>query len=347
MKRQAGKKIRVTFGDGVIIEEANACDTLINAIKKIGVKKVADLKIVAIGSQNILLLDKKLAEEKGYRNSQKEMGFGYYLVTKTSTEKKVCDLCTIAQKLSIDMKVEIVEAKPKTKVEDNKVLIETSCGNVERIKDVWYFQPTSEDDNLCWIPFTDHWTYDTLILKHEGKYGLFTLPNMADYGNNGSLKWKSFDKEPFPYDEVKIKGMGAGYWGMMAYRIKKKWGISNFLYSPHDGCVLMVRVVPCSFASLEEAEKHLASWRNPFQEVSPKDEKTVEPDFVITEDVRMENLPRFDEFFAINAGALQRYKKMTIKQFKSAYYRDSLKGRGKHFFDKLLQYVNSLLKKEQ
>ena len=263
MKKQSGKKIRVTFGDGTVIEEPKACDTLALAIKKVGVKKVAKLGIVGIGSQDILLLDKREAKDPDYRKSQKEMGEGYYLVTKTSTEKKVCDLCTIAQQLNIDMKVEIVAAKPKAL----QNFISTTCGDVGLIKGEWMFQPTkNEDENLRWIPFTDHWTADTLVLRHAGKYGIFTLPNMADYGNDGSLMWKSLDKEPFPYDELKIKGMTTCYYGMMAYRIGKKWGVSVFMYNPSEDCVEMERLVPCQFSSAEEAEGHLSSWRNPFDE---------------------------------------------------------------------------------
>ena len=52
MKRQCGKKIRVTFSDGTVIEESNACDTLALAIKKVGVKRVADLGIIGIGGSH-------------------------------------------------------------------------------------------------------------------------------------------------------------------------------------------------------------------------------------------------------------------------------------------------------
>ena len=341
MKRQSGKKIRVTFGDCTVIEEANACDTLALAIKKIGVKKVAGLGIVGIGSQDILLLDKREAKDPSYRMSQKEMGEGYYLVTKTSTEKKVCDLCTIAQQLNVDMKVEIVAAKPKAKAQQN--FIKTTCGDVALIKSKWIFQLTSEDENLRWIPFTDHWTCDTLALRHEGKYGIFTLPNMADYGNDGSLMWKSLDKEPFPYDELRIIGMTTCSYGMMVYRIGKKWGGSVFMYNPREDCVEMERLAPCQYSSAEEAERHLSSWRNPFNEREEiQSDNNNDANDIITESTRLEHLPRFDEFSKTNAGALHKYKKMTIKQFKSAYYVDNLKGRGNQFYDKFLEYINSL-----
>ena len=339
MKRQSGKKIRVTFGDGTVIEEANACDTLALAIKKIGVKKVADLGLIGIGSQDILLLDKREAKGPGYRMSQKEMGEGYYLVTKTSTEKKFCDLCTIAQQLKEDMKVEIVAAKSKAQ----QNLIKTTCGDVALIKGKWMFQLTSEDENLRWIPFTDHWTCDTLALRHEGKYGIFTLPNMADYGNDGSLKWKSLDKEPFPYDELRIIGMTTCSYGMMVYRIGKKWGGSVFMYNPREDCVEMEMLAPCQYSSEEKAKSHLSSWRNPFDEREAiKSDNNNDTNDVITENTRLEHLPRFEEFNKKNAGALQKYKKMTIKQFKNAYNKDNLKGRGNQFYDRILEYINSL-----
>lgn len=338
MKRQSGKKIRVTFGDGTVIEEPKACDTLALAIKKIGVKRVAELGIVAIGSQDILLLDKREAEDEDYRKSQKEMGEGYYLLTKTATEKKVCDLCTIAQQLKIDMKVEIVAAKPKSTHD----IIQTTCGDLEKIDGTWMFHPIKEDENLAWIPYTDHWTCDTLILKNDEKYGLYTLPNMADYGNNGTLKWKGMDTEPFPYDELRIKGMRANYYGMAAYRIGNKWGITNFQYNNIKDCIEKEDIVPCHFSTPEEAEKHLPTWWNPFEDSVSQPVNSTDKVMDLNENTRIEYLPKFDEFRKINAGAITRYKKMSIKQFKAAYYKDSLKGRGNQFYDKLLQYINSL-----
>ena len=215
------------------------------------------------------------------------------------------------------------------------------------IKGEWMFQYTDDDENLKWIPFTGHWTYDTLVLRHEGKYGIFTLPDMTDYGNDGSLMWKAIDKEPFPYDELKIKGMTSHNYGMMEYRIGDKWGISTFMYNPSRDCIEKEESVPCQFPSAEDAERHLPSWRNPFDENDKQQsEQPNDIDDSITENTRLEYLPQFDEFRKINAGAVCRYKRMTIKQFKSAYRDQGLKGKGKQFYDKLFKYINSLQLKQ-
>lgn len=145
--------------------------------------------------------------------------------------------------------------------------IETTCGKIEERDGRCFFHLTNENENLCFVPFTDHWTYDTFIMKHEGKYGIFTLPNMADYGNNGTLEWVSMNKEPFPYDDVRIKGMRANYFGQIAFRIGEKWGIDNFLYDRHDDCIVKIPLVQCNYSSLAEAEKELSQWIDPFSEV--------------------------------------------------------------------------------
>lgn len=339
MKRQSGKKIRVTFGDGMVIEEPKACDSLALAIKKIGVKRVAELGIVAIGSQNLLLLDKKSADEN-YSKDQSYIGDGFYLYKKTGTEKKACDLNTIAQQLNIDMKVEIVTPKPLI----SRNIISTTCGNLKIIKGVWMFQPNDEDKDIVWTPYTDHWTCDTLVLKHNGKYGIFTLPNMADYGNDGTLMWRGLDTEAFPYDELRIKGMTGQYYGFIAYRIGTKWGIYNFFFNRQMDCMEKGEIVPCKYPSLEEAERHFPSWRNPDGNLMPvfHDNKSEEE---ITENTRIHYLPRYEEFRSKRPGAMVNYKNLSIKEFKKAYEANNLKGIGNKFYDKFLQYINSLIVK--
>ena len=63
--------------------------------------------------------------------------------------------------------------------------------------------------------------------------------------------------------------MNGSYFGMMAYRKGRKWGISCFYYVPIGDCVAKDEIVPCRCSSMEEALKQLPSWKNPFG-INPK-----------------------------------------------------------------------------
>lgn len=109
VKKGNGKdKIRVTFPEGVIIEESLVWKTLAEAIKKIGVKSVYKLKLPGIGKSNILLLDTHLTDNITYKDSQKEIEPGYYLLTYNNTEKKAQYLERISDELHLNLKIEIV-----------------------------------------------------------------------------------------------------------------------------------------------------------------------------------------------------------------------------------------------
>lgn len=143
--------------------------------------------------------------------------------------------------------------------------IYTSCGNVKKVKGHWLLQISKEDENLVWIPFTDHWTTDTCILRHNGKYGIFSLLDMSDYGYFiDPAERRSLDEDPFPYDEIRVSGMNGSYFGMMAYRKGRRWGASYFYYVPAGDRVAKWDVVPCRYSSMEEAVRHLFSWENPY-----------------------------------------------------------------------------------
>lgn len=146
----------------------------------------------------------------------------------------------------------------------NENLVMTSAGKVEKRGDIWYFNYTMNSDDIEDIPFTDHWTIDTLIVRHNGKFGIYTLPGLSDYGNDGSLEWISLDEAPFPYDEIHVLGMNAAYWGFIAYRIGDKWGINRAFYSPTGYCIKFTEAVPCEYLSVGEAIDQLPTWRTPF-----------------------------------------------------------------------------------
>ena len=145
-------------------------------------------------------------------------------------------------------------------------VIRTSCGEVRKIKGRWFLQISEEDENLAWIGYTDHCTTDTCIVRHNGKYGIYSLPDMADGGYFiEPPKRRCLDDEPFPYDEIKVSGMDGRFYGMMAYRIGKQWGASYFYFVPAEDCVDKWDFVPCRYSSMEEALKHLPAWENPFE----------------------------------------------------------------------------------
>ena len=101
-------KIRVTFPDGMIIEESLVWKTLAETIKRIGVERVEKLKIPGISKRNIPLLDTHLTDDITYKESQKEIEPGYYLLTYNSTEKKAQYLEQISDELHLNLKIEIV-----------------------------------------------------------------------------------------------------------------------------------------------------------------------------------------------------------------------------------------------
>lgn len=164
--------------------------------------------------------------------------------------------------------------------QNNKIMettvIQTSCGEVTKVKDKWFFRFTSNDDkDVVDIPYTDHYATDTLLVRHNGKYGVYSLPNnwvfdkyvrpnLESYSFDGPTYWMALHEESFPYDEVIILGMHLDFFGMMAYRIGKKWGIMYFYSSLAEECVGMREIVPCKYPTIEEAERHLLSWENPF-----------------------------------------------------------------------------------
>lgn len=157
-----------------------------------------------------------------------------------------------------------------------KKVIQTSCGEVTKVKDKWFFRFTSGDDkDVVDIPYTDGHTTDTFLIRHNGKYGVYSLPsdyifdsyvnpNLKSYCYDGPTYWMALHEDPFPYDEVKIVGMRYNYFGMMAYRIGNKWGIMYFYDTTEDGYVEMREAVPCKYPTLEAAGRQLLAWENPF-----------------------------------------------------------------------------------
>lgn len=101
-------KIRVTFPDGVVIEESVVWKTMAETIKRIGVSRVENLKIPGNIKRNILLVDTHPTDDIIYKESQKEIEPSYYLLTYNNTEQKAIYLERISDELHLSLKIEII-----------------------------------------------------------------------------------------------------------------------------------------------------------------------------------------------------------------------------------------------
>ena len=101
-------KIRVTFQDGMIIEDSVVWKTLAETIKRIGVERVANLKILGNKKRNILLVDTHPTDDIVYQESQKEIEPGFYLLTYNNTKLKATYLNRISDELNLNLKIEII-----------------------------------------------------------------------------------------------------------------------------------------------------------------------------------------------------------------------------------------------
>ena len=113
--RLRGKRIRlrVTFDDGTELCYDKATSTLIEAINKIGVERVAALGMEA---NHLPLVSTEIVPR--YAPWTKQIKEGWYLLAQSDTKQKYMQLRTIAEKLSINLRVEMgkfdaVELSPK------------------------------------------------------------------------------------------------------------------------------------------------------------------------------------------------------------------------------------------
>lgn len=109
VKKGTGRdKIRVTFPDGMIIEDSVVWKTLAETIKRLGVERVEKLKIPGNIKRNILLVDTHPTDDIIYKESQKEIAPGYYLLTYNNTPQKAVWLEQISDELHANLKIEII-----------------------------------------------------------------------------------------------------------------------------------------------------------------------------------------------------------------------------------------------
>lgn len=97
------KKLRVTFPDGFVIENNEACETLRLAIERIGIMRVRSLGLTA----NKVPLISNRRDEK-YATSQHKLSNGWLLMTCTNTLTKKKQLDAISDGLNLRIKTEII-----------------------------------------------------------------------------------------------------------------------------------------------------------------------------------------------------------------------------------------------
>lgn len=147
-----------------------------------------------------------------------------------------------------------------------KETIITTSGIVEMINGKWKITPDTKSEDIRWLNYTDRNPYDCAIIRHDTKYGFFYVSDMtpANLGNENP-PLVSFDKnDPFPYDEIVIKGIVAHNLMLIGYRIGDKWGIDNIFYDGNNKILGKSSLVSCHYSSLLEAESSCLSWSAPF-----------------------------------------------------------------------------------
>ena len=133
-----------------------------------------------------------------------------------------------------------------------------------------------EFDDVAYIPITDRAKMQVCVIRKGDKYGVYTLDNS---GMGGPGVWCSPTVNPFPYDEVKFCTFPFDYpndHGVFAFRIGEKWGIIKVVdgdnkeegvYDVEYRLSKRRIVVPCVYATLEDAESQLGNsydWEDPF-----------------------------------------------------------------------------------
>ena len=99
--KQPGKGLMVKFPDGRIISNRFAYETMMEAIEVIGVEKVKTLGLKDVGIDLI-------SKEKDDFYNQHQTKDGYFVVTHSSTKRKMTILKEISKRLDLNLKIEIV-----------------------------------------------------------------------------------------------------------------------------------------------------------------------------------------------------------------------------------------------
>ncbi len=101
------RHVKITKPDGTIIEHNNSTTTLIEVIKEVGPERVASLGL-RLSSYGFVSKE-RVNDTKGYGNSQREVGNGYYVITKLSTDAKMAKIMDISNQLNLGYTVQVIE----------------------------------------------------------------------------------------------------------------------------------------------------------------------------------------------------------------------------------------------
>lgn len=153
-----------------------------------------------------------------------------------------------------------------------KETIITTSGIVEMKNGKWEIIPDTNSDDIRRLNYTDRYPCDCAIIRHDSKYGLFYVSDMTStFNGNVNPPLVSFDiNDPFPYDEIVIKGVPIHEIMIIGYRIGNKWGIDNICYGIHERVLYRTCLASCNYPSLLDAESACLSWRNPFKVIMKK-----------------------------------------------------------------------------
>lgn len=106
VSRKRGKKklLRVTFEDGKSICYTSTTMTFMETLRRIGIEKLKDLDFKVA---HIPLVSQEVYPQ--YKEYQKELVRGWYVMTQSDSEQKYRQLLAIKDLLSLDIKVELGE----------------------------------------------------------------------------------------------------------------------------------------------------------------------------------------------------------------------------------------------
>lgn len=99
--RAANTRLRVTMPDGRVIDHSSAIDTLTEVIQIIGPMRVREL---GISYSSVPLVSNR----KDTKYAQREIPGGLYIMTHTGTDRKKKQIDEIAERLQLNIKVEII-----------------------------------------------------------------------------------------------------------------------------------------------------------------------------------------------------------------------------------------------
>lgn len=116
-KRSKKKHLRVTFGDGKSICYASTTMTFMETLRRIGIERLKDLDFKVA---HIPLISQETYPQ--YKEYQKELVRGWYVMTQSDSEQKYRQLLAIKQQLNLEIKIELGEDFKTDKVKKfNKV----------------------------------------------------------------------------------------------------------------------------------------------------------------------------------------------------------------------------------